>query len=111
MTPNLDKAAVTGYLKAHGAELRHLGVARLGLFGSFARDEANAESDVDVLVEFEADKKGFAAFMELAFWLEDSLARRVELVTPESLSPYLAPYILPTVDYVVDYVFEREDRA
>ena len=70
-----------GLSEAHQSELRGLGVARLGLFGSFVRDEATPESDVDILVEFEAGKKGFAAFMELAFWLEDALQRPVELVT------------------------------
>ena len=48
--------------------------------------------------------------MELAFWLEDALQRPVELVTPESLSPYLAPHILPTVEYVFesqDVIFHR----
>ena len=102
-----DKAAVTDVLRAHRAELRGFGVARLGLFGSALRGEAGPESDVDVLVEFEAGKKGFAAFMALAFWLEDTLQRPVELVTPESLSAYLAPHILPTVEYVVG----PDDRA
>lgn len=101
MTPKLDKQAITDCLRAHQSELRGLGVARLGLFGSFARDEGTPESDVDILVEFETGKKSFAAFMELAFWLEDALGRPVELVTPESLSPYLAPHILPTVEYVL----------
>ena len=96
-----DKTAVKELLRAHRAELHGFGVARLGLFGSVVRDEAGPESDVDVLVEFEAGKKGFAAFMALAFWLEDTLQRPVELVTPESLSAYLAPHILPTVEYVV----------
>lgn len=107
MTLALNREAVTGFLRAHEAELRGLSVARLGLFGSLARDEATSESDIDLLVEFEADKKGFAALMELAFWLEDALGRPVELVTPESLSPYLAPHILPTVVGVL----EREDYA
>ncbi len=107
MPPKLDKKAVTDYLRAHQRELRGLGVARLGLFGSFVRDEATPESDIDVLVEFEVGKKSFTAFMELAFWLEDALQRPVELVTPESLSPYLAPRILSTVEYIVG----RESRA
>ncbi len=105
MPLKLDKKAITDFLRAHQSELRGLGVSRLGLFGSFVRDEATSESDVDILVEFEAGKKSFAAFIELAFWLEDALQRPVELVTPESLSPYLAPHILPTVEYV----FESQD--
>ena len=112
MTPpktpqTLDKAAVKGVLRAHRAELRGFGVARLGLFGSALRGEAGPESDVDLLVEFEGGKKGFAAFMALAFCPQDTLQRPVELVTPESLSPYLAPHILPTVEVV----FGPDDRA
>jgi predicted nucleotidyltransferase len=51
------------------------------------------------LVEFEPGKKTFDAFIELAFYLEDILQHRVELVTTDSLSPYLAPHILKEVEY------------
>lgn len=51
-------------------------VKRIGLFGSFARGEEKDTSDVDIMVEF-----------------EDVFGRRVELVTPDSLSPYIAPYV------------------
>lgn len=84
-------------LREHGAEIRACGVRRLGLFGSFARSEQSAASDVDLLVEFDAETKTFDNFMRLAELLDDLLRRRVELVTPESLSPYLAPKILAEV--------------
>jgi hypothetical protein len=87
-------------LTDHRAEIKALGVKRLGLFGSFARDKPHETSDVDVLVEFEAGQKTFDHFMALSFLLEDMLQRRVELVTPEGLSPYIGPYILPEVEYV-----------
>lgn len=38
--------------------------------------------------------RAFDSFRGLAFFLEDLLGRRVELVTPESLSPYIGPHIL-----------------
>ena len=107
MPPKLDKKAVTDFLSTHQNELRNLGVARLGLFGSFVRDEETSESDIDILVEFRAGKKSFTAFMELAFWLEDALQRPVELVTPESPSPYLAPHILLAVEYVFESRAQR----
>ena len=66
-------------------------VKRIGLFGSFARGEVTVSSDVDIMVEFE--QPTFDNFMKLAFFLEDLLGRRVELVTPDSLSPYIAPYV------------------
>jgi hypothetical protein len=60
-------------------------VKRCGVFGSFARNEAGAQSDVDILVEFELEKKSFDNFMKLSFFLEDLFGRRVNLVTTESL--------------------------
>jgi uncharacterized protein len=81
------------------ARLRLLGINRLGLFGSFVRGQQNPDSDIDLLVEFEEGKKTFDAFMNLSFLLEEILQHKVELVTMESLSPYLAPHILPEVEY------------
>lgn len=80
--------------------IRSLGVRRLGLFGSFVRGAQAPASDVDLLVEFEPGRKSFDSFMALAFLLEDRLQRRVELVTAESLSPFLRPKILPEVQDV-----------
>jgi predicted nucleotidyltransferase len=83
---------VIDILKSHEREIKkRFGVKRIGLFGSFARGEQKDTSDVDILVEFE--EPTFDNFMNLAFFLEDLLNRRVELVTPDSLSPYIAPYV------------------
>jgi predicted nucleotidyltransferase len=79
-------------LRRHEREIKkRFGVRRIGLFGSFARGEQKDTSDVDILVEFE--EPTFDNFMNLAFFLEDLFSRRVELVTPDSLSPYIAPYV------------------
>ena len=53
MEPVQTKAEVIERLQQQREQLRALGVARLGLFGSFVRDEARPESDVDFLVELE----------------------------------------------------------
>ena len=87
-------------LQRHQDAFKELGVKRLGLFGSFVRGEQNDSSDVDVLVEFEPGCKTFDNFIRTAFLLEELLGRRVELVTPEALSPYLKPHILREVEYV-----------
>jgi predicted nucleotidyltransferase len=75
-------------------QLRELGARRIGLFGSFVKGQQSADSDVDLLLEFEPSEKSFDHFMEISFLLEDTLQRRVELVTIESLSPHLGPHIL-----------------
>jgi len=86
-------------LAKHREQLKQFGVKRWGVFGSFARDQQNSRSDVDILVEFEQGKKSFDNFMHLAFFLEEQVGRRVELVTPESLSPHIGPHILREVEY------------
>lgn len=87
-------------LQRHRDDLRRLGVRRLGIFGSFRREEPRPESDVDLLVEFAEGKKSFDHYMALSFLLEDELGRPVELITPEALSPYIGPHILGEVEYV-----------
>ena len=94
------KESIPSLIVAHRSQIRLFGVKRLGLFGSFMRNQPNAASDVDLLVEFEAGKKTFDNFIHLCFFLEDLLGRYVELVTPESLSPYIGPRITSEVEYV-----------
>ena len=79
--------------------LARFGVKRFGLFGSFVRSEQNEESDVDILVDFDPNEKTFDNFMNLAFFLEELLGRRVDLVTRESLSPHIGPRILAELEY------------
>ena len=80
-------------------ELRKLGARRVGVFGSFARGEAGADSDVDVYVEFEDDKRTYDNFYALHELLESLVGRRVDLVTDKALSETKARLILPTVRY------------
>jgi hypothetical protein len=88
-------------LREHQPELRRFGVKRCGVFGSFVRDEPQDQSDVDILVEFEPSQKTFDHFIHLAFFLEDLFGRKVDLITTESLSPYIGPHILREVEYAV----------
>ena len=95
-----DKAQLIALIQHNQATIRNFGVARLGLFGSFVRDEPQPESDIDLIVEFEEAKKTFDNLMGLSFFLEDAFQRRVELLTPESLSPFIGPHILREVEYI-----------
>ena len=74
-------------------------MTKVGLFGSFVQGEQTAESDVDLLVQFDPEKKTFDNFIHLSALLEDLLQRRVEVVTTEALSPYIGPHILSEVEY------------
>ena len=95
------KAEVVKLLAEHQAEIHRFAVLRLGLFGSFAKETNGPESDVDLLVEFEPEGKTFRNFIGLVFFLEDLLHRKVELVTPESISPYMRDEILKEAEHVL----------
>jgi predicted nucleotidyltransferase len=69
------------------------GARRIQIFGSMARDQANAASDVDFLVEMEAGKSAFA-LGGLLMDLQELLGRRVDVVTPNALHPTLRSKIL-----------------
>ncbi len=96
----LNKQAVLAAIKGVGSQLRAMGVCSIGLFGSFQREQAGPASDVDLLVEFDPPVKTYDNFIETCFVLEDLLGRKVELVTRESLSPYLSGHIMKDVEYV-----------
>ncbi|WP_375417851.1 nucleotidyltransferase family protein [uncultured Hymenobacter sp.] len=100
MQPVQTKAEVIARLQAQREQLRALGVAQLGLFGSFVRDEAGPSSDVDILVDFSEGRKTFRGFFEVVDFLEDLLGRPVEVLTRPGLSKYIGPHILSTTEYV-----------
>lgn len=87
-----SRAEILRQLSERRDELHHLGARRLQLFGSFARDEARPESDVDLLVDL--DHHGFDRYMDLKFFLEDLLGRRVDLVLADRIKPALREHIL-----------------
>ena len=87
-------------LREHEPELKkRFGVAKIGIFGSFARGEERPESDVDVLVTFQEGKKTFDNFMGTKFYLEDLFKRKVDLVTDAALKPLIRDPILQEVVY------------
>lgn len=91
--PSLSRDEIIGRLAALGEVVRGLGVRRLSLFGSWARDAGTPHSDIDILVEFGPGATSFARFLELAGLLESRLGRRVDLVTSAGLSPHIGPKI------------------
>jgi len=73
------------------------GVTTIGVFGSYARGEANPASDIDIIVEF-AHPIGWE-FVDLADYLESLLHHKVDLVIKRSLHPLLRDTILSEVKY------------
>ncbi len=96
----MDKLVINELLRKNWSRIASLGVSRLGLFGSYVRNEQSHDSDIDLLVEFSPGEKNFDNFMGLIQFLEGVLGRTVDLVTDSSLSPHIGPHILQEVEYV-----------
>ena len=95
-----NKNDIFELLQTHWETLENYGVKRCGLFGSFRRGEATPKSDIDLLVVFEPELKTFRNFMGVCFFLEELFERKVDVITPESLSPIFGHKILEDVEYV-----------
>jgi predicted nucleotidyltransferase len=94
------KQELLAAITSNSEVIKGYGVCNLGLFGSFSKGTFTETSDVDLLVDFIPEQKTFDNFMELSFFLEELLGRKVELVTPQSLSKFIAPHILNEVENV-----------
>ena len=78
---------VLGVLEQHRAELAAFGVQRIGLFGSFARNEQTADSDVDFLAEYQEGAKNLRNITHPAYLLQEWLGRGIDYLTkiPENI--------------------------
>ena len=86
-------------IKWHKEELgKRFKVKEIGIFGSYVRGEQKAESDLDVLVEFDGPI-GFE-FIELAEFLESILGAKVDLVSKGAVKPNRWKYIKEDLIYV-----------
>jgi len=80
-------------LREHKRELREkFGVKEIQIFGSYVRGDQKERSDIDLIVDFE-DIPDLLQFIGLERRLEEILGVKVDLLTQESLSPYIRKYI------------------
>jgi predicted nucleotidyltransferase len=89
----MNRDEVLSLLRAHKATLaQRFGVVELRLYGSFARNRAAGDSDVDVLVRFDAPPDWRRYFGAQAY-LEDLLGRPVDMATNQELRAEIRPYV------------------
>jgi predicted nucleotidyltransferase len=85
----MDRDAAVSALRAHEDELKRLGVEHLYLFGSTARDEAGADSDVDLFFDHPAGSLGLFELMAVKETACRILGRQADVMTRRSLHPVL----------------------
>jgi predicted nucleotidyltransferase len=95
------KDYILGTIRTHKSEFSRFGIQKIGLFGSYARDEQSDRSDIDILIDFKPEQENFDNYMA-AYDLFERLFKneKIEIVTINGLSPYIGPKILKEVMYV-----------
>ena len=68
-------------------------MVRAYLFGSYVREEASVNRDIDILVDLDYSVPIGLEFVNMAFDLEDMLEKKVDLVSSRGISKYIVPYI------------------
>jgi len=87
----LNKEEINKIILENKNILKKYSVKTIDLFGSYVRNEQREDSDIDFFVDFE--KPTFNNYMDLIFSLENLFKKKISIITPGSLSPYLKPYI------------------
>lgn len=96
----MTKSEILDYLISHKTELREkFGVVKIGLFGSFARDEQREDSDIDLAIEIEKDKKSLKNFFGLKRELETQFGKRIDLGIETALKPIVKAQVEKEIIY------------
>ena len=97
---SIDIIAIKKILEQHKDILqKKYGVRKIGVFGSYIRNEETETSDLDILVDI-ARPAGLFKFMSLENYLTDITSKKVDLVTLNSLKPAIGERILKEIEYV-----------
>lgn len=89
----MDREQVIATLRAHESELHGFGVARLYLFGSVARKEAQVDSDVDLFFDTDNPRFSLIELVDVQERVNDILGTGSDVMTRASLHPMLRPRI------------------
>jgi uncharacterized protein len=96
----IQKSEILNKLKSSKPELNKYGVAKIGLFGSSVRNEANDNSDIDIIIDFNSNSETFDNYMNTCNYLEKVFfGIKLDIVTEKGLSPFIGPYILKEAEY------------
>lgn len=98
----LDKTDILDYLKQHKAELlTQYKLSKIGVFGSFARAEQTADSDIDLIVEFQDGTENlFQLKQGLKKLMEQRFGREVDICREKYVKPYFKKRILEDAIFV-----------
>ena len=95
----MTKKEILNYLSLHKNEFqKEYEVEKIGLFGSYARDEASADSDIDIFVQMKPD---LFKLVGLKQQIEEDLQKEVDIIRKHK---YIKPFLLKMIEKDIAYV-------
>lgn len=99
MSKSLDKTKILNFLTSHKEEMKSkFFITKIGLFGSYAKDTANEDSDIDIVIQ--STKKDFFLREDLREYLESNLNKNVDIGYLDSIRAYYKEKIEKDIIYV-----------
>lgn len=95
------KQELINAIHSNEKKILSFGVKRLGLFGSFVREEQDEKSDIDFLVVFNKGKKSFDNLFDLHETLTNLTQRKIEVVTDKGIGRRFKKHILNETEFIV----------
>ncbi|KFL33344.1 MULTISPECIES: nucleotidyltransferase [unclassified Sulfurospirillum] len=97
----MDKKIILDYLAKNKEIFKEkYGVTKIGLFGSYVRNEQRDDSDIDIAVEMIEEKKTLRTFFGFKQEIEMAFGKKVDLGIESTLKPIAKEYILKEIIYV-----------
>ncbi len=96
----MTKSFILNFLKTSKTHFnKTYGVTKIGLFGSYARDEQTEDSDIDIAIEIDS-KNSFRSFFGLKKEIEQKLGKKIDLGIESALKPIAKKHIQKDLIYV-----------
>lgn len=96
----MDHNQILKTIQENQKDILQFDVSKIGLFGSYARNEQTDKSDIDLIVHFLPGKKSYIKFINLNYYLEHLFKTKVDLLTDKGISPYMQSKIEKETKYV-----------
>ncbi|MCB0497498.1 MAG: nucleotidyltransferase family protein [Cyclobacteriaceae bacterium] len=97
----LTRQNILHVLQSKKEALRQYGVKNIGLFGSYQKNKQTNHSDIDILIDFNAESETYDNLMSIYAILEESFgSEKLEIVTKNGLSKHIGKHILSETEYV-----------
>lgn len=97
----MNKETIVKVLQQTKMEISKLGVSKIGLFGSYSRNDFNNDSDIDILIDFEPNSEAtLFDLIEIEELLNSKLDRKVDMALLATLKPHISKQVMTDVIFV-----------